>query len=358
MKLSLRVPFVIFVSFFFFLSAVPVLAQDTTEVQATVESAQSVLQPDGTSHLVITARGDDEKSYTIDTFESHPNGIGYALENGDRISIQTIIYPDGTTQSFFGDVWRTQGLWLIAFLFVVVAIAIGRKRGFFAVIGLFLTLGILFRFIYPQILAGVSPVVVTALGCLMILAVNMFLSHGVNRRTALAFLSTAIGLGLAVISGTWFVELLQLSGMGTEDEMQLAAATALQVIPHGVILAGVILGATGVLDDIAITQTETVAELAEADPNLSRKELFTRAMRIGRHHIASTVNTLVLAYAGAATPLLLLVLFYKEDISFVRFLNSEAIVEEIVQTAAGTIALMLTVPVATWVATYGVKKRG
>lgn len=333
-----------------------VRAQDTAEVNATVQSAQEVMQPDGTNHFVITARGDDGREYVLDTFESHPEGIGFVVERGDRISIQTITYPDGTTQSFFGDVWRTRGLWVIAFLFVIVAIAVGRKRGVFAILGLAATLAILFRFIYPQILAGASPVLIAAIGSLLILAVNMFFSHGMNRRTVLAFGSTGVGLALAVFFGWWFVALVRLSGMGTEEEVQLVVATAFQVIPHGVLLAGVILGATGVLDDIAITQTETVAEIAAADPHLSRKELFTRAMRIGRHHIASTVNTLVLAYAGAATPLLLLVLYYQNEISFAHFLNSEPIVEEIVQTAAGTMALMLTVPIATYMATFGVGK--
>ena len=347
----------VFVLSFLFGPVAPALAQDTSEVQATVESAQNVLQPDGTNHFIISAKGDDGKSYTLDTFESHSSGVGYAINHGDRILVQNITYPDGTSKSFFGDVWRTQGLWLIAFLFVVVAIGVGRKRGLFALLGLLLTLGILFRFVYPQILDGTDPTLVAAAGCLAILAVNMFLSHGANRRTALAFLATAIGLVLAVLFGHWFVALVKLSGTATEEEMLLISATGFQLLPHGILLAGVILGATGVLDDIAITQTETVAELTEANPQLSRKELFTRAMRIGRHHIASTVNTLVLAYAGAATPLLLLVMFYQNEISFARFLNSEPIVEEIVQTAAGTIALMLTVPIATWIATYGAKRK-
>lgn len=121
-------------------------------------------------------------------------------------------------------------------------------------------------------------------------------------------------------------------------------------MPAGLLLAGIILGAVGVLDDIAITQTETVAELHEANPKLSSSELFKRGMQVGRHHIASVVNTLVLTYAGVALPIFLLFAL-REDMGFMRLLNEEMIAEELVRTLAGTAALILLVPISTWFAT-------
>jgi len=156
---------------------------------------------------------------------------------------------------------------------------------------------------------------------------------------------------LAVI----FVKAASLTGLAGEEATLLQLKTGLTLDSQGLLLAAIIIGTVGVLDDVAVNQTETVFELAEANPTLSRTELFRRSMRIGRHHIASMVNTLVLAYAGASLPLLLI--FSTSDEGVVNLLNSEFIAEEIVRTLVGTIGLISAVPLATWFGVMYVKNK-
>ncbi len=291
----------------------------------------------------------------IDTGVSFTEGLRYRVSEGSEIYVQ-LVYKDGVVdQAFFVDVVRTQALFFLLIVFCILVIAVGYWRGFQAIIGLALTLLILFGFIIPRILHGADPVLTTVLGSIVILAVNMHLSHGLTRQTFMAFLATLVGLLLSVGFAEFFVWITNLSGFSSEESALLYFHSSYAQIPVGILLASIILGAVGVLDDIAITQSETVAELLDANPKLTAKDLYMRAMRVGRHHIASTVNTLVLAYAGVALPLFLLFVL-TNFVSPMRFLNEEMVAEEIVRTLAGTAALILTVPVATLFAAWTQKK--
>lgn len=294
--------------------------------------------------------GNDGTAYHVDTGESASTGLHYDLDSGDRVTLEIVTNPDGTETAYFNDAIRTRGLLLITVLFALVTVGIGLTRGLRALVGLAVTLAILFGVILPSVLAGYDAVLVTVAGSLVILAANMHLTHGWRRETFTAFASTAVGLLLAWAFGAWFVSLSFLSGLSSEESAilyieQMNAAVDMS----GILLAGILLGAVGALDDIAIAQGEVVAELRDANPKLGRKELFVRAMRVGRHHIASITNTLVLAYAGAALPTFLL-FFALKSVSIGDFLNTEAVAEEVVRTLAGTAALVLTVPISTWFA--------
>lgn len=319
------------------------------EIKVRVARIVSTYELDGRSQIVfeVEHRGEIVR---IDTGQSFTEGLRYRVEEGQMVYIQ-LIYKDGSVDAaFLVDVVRTHTLLFLFLLFCVLVTAVGYWRGLQAVAGLALTLGVLFGFIIPQILTGAPPVVITVLGSMVILAINMHLSHGFSKQTFVAFLSTLLGLLLSVGFGAFFVWIANLSGLSSEETTLLYFQSGTVLVPTGILLAGIILGAVGVLDDIAITQSETVAELLDANAKLTRKELYMRAMRVGRHHIASTVNTLVLAYAGVALPLFLLFTMIK-DISPLRFINEELVAEEIVRTLAGTSALILTVPIATFLAT-------
>lgn len=319
-----------------------------------VEILETGTDPNMGEYLVFTVEADGEE-FQIDTRQSLLDGLRYRVDVGTPVYIQ-VIYTDGVpVQVFLVDVVRTGNLFLIILLFAVVIIAIGRLRGVASLVGLGITLLILFAFIIPQILNGADPVLVTVIGSLVILAVNMHLSHGFNKNTLFAFASTAAGLSMVWLFSNLFVWFAQLSGMASEEAILLQYNAESVAGPGGILLAAIILGAVGVLDDIAITQSETVSELRAANPKMTQKELFAAGMRVGRHHIASTVNTLVLAYAGVALPLLLLFM-QTQGVDTIRFLNEEPVAEEIVRTLAGTLALILTVPIATWLATYTNKR--
>lgn len=341
----------------FLLSGFPLLvrAQESREVQAEVTKVQATEVSAGRDQYELTAVDDQGNVYEINTAESHAEGVGLEVNEGDQIYLQILEYIDGTVAYFFVDVVRLSGLMAILGIFILATILVGGRRGAMALLGLAVTVFILFKQVLPAVLSGFDPVLAVVLGSVATLAVNMSLSHGFGRDTLIAYAATLVGLLLAWGASSWFVALSQLSGLASEEANYLLGSN-LSIDLRGLLLAGIILGAVGVLDDIAITQVETVEELKQANPDLKAKELFSAAMRVGRHHIASTVNTLVLAYVGASMSLFVLMLTYAQDISLVRFLNTELLGEEIVRTLAGTVALVLTVPVATWFATLGQKR--
>lgn len=328
---------------------------DSKEIKARVNRIVSEYQKDQFSQIVFEIEYEGQ-TLRIDTGEAFTEGLRFRIEEGQLVYIQLLFKDGEVDQAFLVDVVRTPTLLFLFGIFCALVMAVGYWRGLQAIGGLALTMLVLFGFIVPRILNGSDPVLVTVLGGIVILAINMHLSHGFNKQTAVAFGSTSVGLLLAMVFGSLFVWMANLSGLSSEEAALLYFNTSYNQLPTGILLAGIILGAVGVLDDIAITQSETVAELLDANPSLSRAELYRRAMRVGRHHIASTVNTLVLAYAGVALPLLLLFVLTK-DVSPLRFLNEELVAEEVVRTLAGTAALILTVPVSTIFATL-VQKPG
>lgn len=345
-----------FVAVMLFLSlwSVPARAQEAPQnvpMRAVVQEITGTYADDnGRPQETFTALGADGNVYRLDTRESLGSGIHYALGPGDAVSLQLLLNEDGTRTAYFNDVVRTSPLLIIGLLFAVVTIAVGLARGILALVGLLLTVAVLFGVVIPLILAGYDAVLVTVSACVALLGINMHLTHGWKRQTMTAFASTVAGLALAWLFGAWAVGFARLSGLTSEEASILYAEhLSAGVNTAGILLAGILLGTTGALDDVAISQGEVVAELRDANPNLTRKELFVRAMRVGRHHIASIANTLVLAYAGASLPMFLL-FRSTAGLSFGGFISTEDISEEIVRTLAGTIALVLTVPISTWFA--------
>lgn len=322
-------------------------AAESRDAQATVTRVIEDRVVDGRRQMRFEAKAGDE-TFQVDTASSYTEGLRYDIDAGDRVILVLLPDGEGGYDAQLSDVVRTRGLLLVFAAFAALTVAVGLARGITSLVGLALTLVILFGLVLPRILAGADPVAATALGGAGILAVNMHLSHGFNRRTFVAFLSTAFALGLAVLFARLFTAWGRLSGLGSEEAVFLSWQMGTGWDARGILLAGVILGAVGVLDDVSVTQTETVAELSRANPTLSPKELFVRAMRVGRHHIASTVNTLTLAYAGASLPLFLL--FLKSSVSYATFANAEVVAEQVVQVLAGTSALVLAVPLSTWMA--------
>ncbi|MCX6714861.1 MAG: YibE/F family protein [Candidatus Uhrbacteria bacterium] len=326
------------------------LSKTSTQIKAEItEIKSSIPVTPGMTAFDFRAKADTGEIYNVNTNDSAPNGIAIKLKVGEKIFLQKI---DGNPpQIYFDDVERTGALWWIALLFVALSLAVGLKRGFWSLVGLGITLLVLFGYVFPSILHGQDVITVTIIGSIGILAVNMHIAHGFRKESFLAFLSTVIGFFCVWLFAHLFTSWANITGTGSEDAVLLVGDAPVHILSIRLFLAGVILGAVGVLDDIAISQTEIVHELVMTDATLTRKQLFFSSMRIGRHHIASTINTLVLVYAGASMPILILFLYHSGNVS--AFLNSEIVTEEIVRTIAGTAALILTVPISTFIATYG-----
>ena len=242
------------------------------------------------------------------------------------------------------DVNRKLPIALLAGIFALAVVVVGRMRGVMALIALAVSFLILTFFILPAVLQGSNPLVVAVVGASAIMLIALYMCHGLSARTSVAVLGTLLSLLLIGLLGSQFIGWAALTG-NTDDNTGLIHGLYPTIDMSGLLLAGVIIGSLGVLDDVTVTQTSAVWELHEANPTMGWRGLYRAGIRIGRDHIASVVNTLVLAYAGAALPLLLLFSIAQSSVGTVA--NSELVAEEIVRTLVGSIGLVASVPVTT-----------
>ena len=245
-------------------------------------------------------------------------------------------------------------LWL-AVAFAVAVLLLGRWRGLAALIALGLSFLVLLVFVLPAILAGHDPLAVAVVGACLIMFAVLYLTHGLSARTSTAVLGTLLSLALIGVLGAVFAAAAELTGLDDQTS-NLIATLGTGVDARGLLLAGVIIGALGVLDDVTVTQTSAVWELHRAGPGMGPGALFAAAMRIGRDHVASAVNTLVLAYAGAALPLLLL--FTVSGRGLGEVLTAQDVATEVVRTLVGSIGLVASVPITTALAALVASRDG
>lgn len=269
------------------------------------------------------------------------------LRVGENIRLSRQTDVNGTTEYSFEDYARGLPVTLIALAFAVVVIAVARWRGFRALVGIVVSFGVLVLFTLPALLDGQPAIPVALVSGAVILYAVLYLAHGISLRTSSALLGTLASMALAAVLSYATIEMTRLTGLSEEQNTNVQ--TYIQHVSiTGLLLAGFIIGSLGVLNDVTITQAASAFELASLDPGASRRQIFGSAMRVGRDHIASTVYTLVLAYAGGALPLLLL--FSVAGRSIQDVLLSDAVAIEIVRSAVGGIALALSVPLTTAIA--------
>ncbi|MFJ6198732.1 YibE/F family protein [Micromonospora sp. NPDC092111] len=279
-----------------------------------------------------------------------PSGPGAPrVAVGDEVVLVELTDPTDPSASSYNIAEHQRGkplLWLVA-LFAAAIVAFGRLRGLAALAGLGASFAILLTFVVPGISAGGSPLPIAVTGSALIMFVVLYLTHGITAQTSVAVLGTLGSLVLTGVLGTLATAATHLTGYGSEEATTLSMYQR-DVDLHGLLLAGIIIGSLGVLDDVTVTQAATVTELAHANPGLSRLQLYRAATRVGRAHIASTVNTIVLAYAGASLPLLLLLTADSRPVG--EILTSEFLAQEIVRSAVATLGLVAAVPLTTGLA--------
>ena len=274
---------------------------------------------------------------------------------GDEVLISYSHDFEGDEVFFVTEFVRRKSLaWLLS-IFVVLAVVAGRWRGASSLLGLGFSFLVIFKFILPNIYAGHDPVFIAIIGSFFIIPLTFYLSHGFNKKTTVAMVGTFIALVITGILANVFVEAAKLTGYASEEAGFLQVAKQGMMNIRGLLLAGIIIGTLGVLDDITISQAAIVQQLKETSAKISPRELFSRAMNVGRDHIASMINTLVLVYTGAALPLLLL--FIDSSHPFSEVVNYEIIAEEIIRTLIGSIGLITAVPITTFLAVSFISKR-
>lgn len=276
-------------------------------------------------------------------------------KTGDKVIVSQNKNSTGEDVFFVIDYVRQGWVYWLAIIFAVVVIAIGRLKGVRALIVLALTFFIILKFIIPRILAGSSPLLISMIGSLLILILAVYITEGLKRKSALVVISVFISLVIIGLLSILFTFLTKLTGFASDEALYLIGFASQTVNMQGLLLAGIIIGALGVLDDVVITQISLVQELKITNPQLSKKQLYTKAMKVGVSHMASMVNTLFLAYAGASLPLLLL-FSMSSSVGLSNALNSEMITTEIVRTLIGSIGLVLSIPIATLLGVWFMQK--
>ncbi len=274
---------------------------------------------------------------------------GPELERGDKIVLGYSPQAEEGFRYHFADRQRKPVLAWLAVIFALGVVALGRARGLTALAGLAASLVVLLGFAVPAIIDGRSPIWVAVVAASAISFLALYLAHGLGPMTTVALIGTLASLALTALLAVAFVELAEFSGLATEEATFLRAAAG-RIDLNGLLLAGVVIGALGALDDMTVTQASAVWELRAANPEMSVRRLFTAGLRIGRDHVAATVNTLFLAYAGAS--MVLLVLFVLAEQSLGAVANSEVVAVEIVRTLVGSVGLVASVPFTTWVAAH------
>jgi uncharacterized membrane protein len=267
-----------------------------------------------------------------------------SIDPGDRILVDLVELGDGNVQAVFYDFERSTPMLLLVIVFIASIVVLGRWRGVGALAGLAMSFVILIVFALPALLDGSNAVAVAVVAAGAIAFVALFLAHGIGLATVTALLSTSASLAITAALGAVFLAMSNFTGFGDEN-VGFLDALGTQIDPRGLLLAGIVIGSLGVLDDVTVTQVSAVWELKRAAPDSTFSELYGRALRIGRDHISSTVNTLFLAYAGASLPLLLLFSEANEGLGSVA--TREIVAVEIVRALVGSIGLVASVPIST-----------
>ena len=318
----------------------------TADVQSVTEGPCSYSvadNPQNCRSVTIVPRSGPDASTPVILPEFNLEQAGYVPDPvpGDRIVVG---YEPSTQFYFYADVDRRATLWVLAGVFAAFVLLLGRFRGLRSLASMALTGVILAGFVAPSILDGHPPLLVAVVAASAIAFVGFYLTHGPAPETTIALAGTLGSLGLTLGISAIFFGAARFTGIATEEGAVLSFVSG-GIDLSSLLLAGAMLGALGALDDVTITQAATVAELRRADPTLAAPRLIAAGLRVGRAHIASTINTLLLAYAGAALPLLLL--FAVSDQSWGMVANSELIAVEIARTLCGSIGLVAAVPLTT-----------
>ncbi|MEX0918118.1 MAG: YibE/F family protein [Candidatus Paceibacterota bacterium] len=328
------------------------------EVVEVTDERESAIPGTGATTTVqtVSARiGEGEKEGDIVTFE---NDL-VMLAVGDDIFLSHIRTHDGIEFYILKDVNRQHELLILVALFVLLLVGFAGWQGLRAISSLMLSIGAILFILVPALLAGYDPVLVSLLIASVILAIALFGTHGVNPRSVVAFAGTVTAVIATSIIAWLFVDAMRLTGFGSDASVYLNFATGGSLDFSGLLLGSIIIGILGILDDVSITQASVVQELKSANEAFGIRELYGRAIRVGRDHVGSLVNTLALAYVGAALPLVLL--FSTSEAALTFTLNQEVIAAELARIIIGSIGIILAVPFTTlaaawWFDRYGADK--
>jgi uncharacterized membrane protein len=294
----------------------------------------------GSICIKVSARLAGGRQVSFDTTDP----TGGLFRAGQRVSLAVAEQPGQPPTYYIQDLERGRPMLILAAVFVGAVVAFGRWQGIRSLVGLGLSFVVIVGFVVPAILRGHSPVAVAVTGAMAIMLLSLYLAHGTGPKTTAAVVGTALALGLTALLAIAFVAATSLTGLASEEALSANSAVG-GLSLRGLLLAGIIIGGLGVLDDVTMSQASLVTELHHANPTAGMAALVAGALRVGRDHIAATVNTLFLAYAGAALPLLIVFVTGQNSLGTVA--TTEVVAVEIVRALCGSVGLIAAVPLTT-----------
>jgi uncharacterized membrane protein len=281
-----------------------------------------------------------------------------AYDVGDKLIMSHEIDGENKNDFFILDYDRTSAILWLSIVFVLSVLAIGRWKGLRSLLALGISFFVIIKFIIPQILLGHNPVLIGMVGGIIILFFSIYLTQGFNKKAHLANLALIISLSLVAILSVLFTKVAYLSGYAGEETIFLLDLTQGSINLQGLLLAGIMIGTLGVLDDIIVSQVSTVEQIKQANSSLSNLQVYKMSLKVGIDHITSMINTLFFAYAGAALPLL--IVFTQSDVvglNLGQMINNEMISTEVIRTLLGSVGIILAIPIASWLASYFLKSK-
>lgn len=297
------------------------------------------------------------KSVTITQGSNYRISTSQKVSVGEEVIVDVILQSNSSPRYIITDTYRIPQLVYIFAAFFIVTIFFTGKRGFGAMVGLLISLAVILGFILPQILRHSDPLFMCVLGSTIILVSTTYLAHGFSKQTTIAVISTLLALFATLLFAIISVSVAHLAGLGTEDSYLLEITPNAIINPKGLLLGGIIIGTLGALNDVTTTQTAATIALHKQNPKLKLLDLAEHAFGIGREHILSLVNTLVLAYAGSSLPVFIFFILNPSHLPAWVIINNESVGEEIIRTIAGSMGLLLAIPISTFLAAWWTTRR-
>jgi uncharacterized membrane protein len=279
----------------------------------------------------------------IAKFDVEPTIVEFGIHSGDKVSVASIPIETGTDY-IFNDFERTNGIFVLFLVFLVILFLTAGIGGIRALVGLVITFGLLIAYLLPSLIQGQQVVYAVCAVIFAITALVLYLVHGFSLKTGAAIVGTLCGSIIAMVGALWSTEALRLTGI-TDDEDLVLSAVASQVKLSNLLIASMVIAGFGALNDVTVTQSSAVWELASANEKQSWRQLFFGGMRIGRDHIASSIYTIAFAYVGSALVTLMLIVAASPPLA--RLINDEVVAQELALIMVGSIALALSTPITT-----------
>ena len=302
---------------------------------------------EGSQIQVLNESGLDVNNLTVVNFR--------AYELGDRLRVYTDFNQEEERFFVIEGMVKRQALLFLLILFVIAVLMVTGKLGLLALVGLAFSFLVISRVLMPMVLAGRPPILSALISSLLIIPASFYLTHGIKNKAHSAVLATIVSLLITMLLAFYFVNLTNLTGFASEEAAFVSTMSQGQIDLLSLLFAGIMIAALGVLDDVTVGQASVVEELKLANPKLDSWTLFLRSMRVGRDHVSSMINTLILVYAGSAMPLL--ILFFDGNHNFIDVIELEIVAEEIVRTLVSSLGLMLAVPLTTFLSVFVFKQK-